>query len=273
MQNNPVYESGNLDDETISDKILDENYFKWGDKVFLKTPLAGVNEQSALIKPLAAARLPNEPHRRRRFQNQMDYGAIILKYIRGTLNVLERHRGNQPHALPPPPPSLTHPPCPPFYPSQSIIWLIWIMLHFVSVTFVTYVCKLGFASSSDTHTRTHTRQVNLQLVPEQLGWLQPQWASPSRQGGGQLAVVFFRPTYRSGKKILHNITFLLNPLGCINKCSVPKYHRRGKPENLSCKIHYNPVFLYLFIYLFLASRRQATLCRSGSFSSRLYEKT
>lgn len=81
VQNNPVYEAGNLDDETISDKILDENYFKWGDKVFLKTPLAGVNEQSALIKPLAAARLPNKPRRRRRFQNQMDYGAIILKYI------------------------------------------------------------------------------------------------------------------------------------------------------------------------------------------------
>lgn len=109
MQNNPVYESGNLDDETISDKILDENYFKWGDKVFLKTPLAGVNEQSALIKPLAAARLPNEPHRRRRFQNQMDYGAIILKYIAGTLNVLQRHRGNQPHA-PPTPTSDTPPP-------------------------------------------------------------------------------------------------------------------------------------------------------------------
>lgn len=81
VQYNPVYEPGNLDDDTISDKILDENYFKWGDKVFLKTPLAGVNEHSALIKTLAAARLPNEPCRRRRFQDQMDYGAIILKYI------------------------------------------------------------------------------------------------------------------------------------------------------------------------------------------------
>lgn len=96
MQNNCKHKAGNWDDETMSDKILDENYFKWGDKVFLKTPLARVNEQSALIKMLAAARLPNEPRRRRRIQNQMDYGAIILKYIRGTLKVPQRHRGNQP---------------------------------------------------------------------------------------------------------------------------------------------------------------------------------
>lgn len=90
------HQTRNWNDETMSDTILDENYFKWGDKVFLKTPLASVNEQSALIKTLAAAWLPNEPPRRRRFQNQMDYGAIILEYIRGTLKVLQRHLGNQP---------------------------------------------------------------------------------------------------------------------------------------------------------------------------------
>lgn len=95
MQNNSEHQTGNWDDETMSDKILDGNYFKWGDKVFLKTPLASVNEQSALIKTLAAARLPNEPRRRRRFENQMDYGAIILKHIGGTLKVLQRHRGNR----------------------------------------------------------------------------------------------------------------------------------------------------------------------------------
>lgn len=71
--------------------------------MFLKTPLASVNEQSALIKTLAAARLPNEPHRRRRFQNQMDYGAIILKYIGGTLKVLQHHHGNQPRPPTSPP--------------------------------------------------------------------------------------------------------------------------------------------------------------------------
>lgn len=41
------------------------NLFKWSNKVFLKTPLAGINEENALIKTLAAAWLPNEAHRRR----------------------------------------------------------------------------------------------------------------------------------------------------------------------------------------------------------------
>lgn len=79
-----------------------KNNFKWGNKVFLKTPLASVNEQSALIMTLAATRLLNEPCRRR-FWNLIDYGAGILKYFIDILKAHLCHCGIQPSRLTPPP--------------------------------------------------------------------------------------------------------------------------------------------------------------------------